>query len=411
MYGTNTKGRPILKGSKGGLYVMQNGKKVYKFKKASSSPTNNVPASYGTNTKGRPILKGPKGGLYVMQNGKKVYKFKKAAASPAPPKSGGHLTTPMKKRLVNISRAVKSRSLLVPNPSKFPKVPIQFEQFIYSGKEPSLNGGKKSLKLQRSIDVINGLNNSVMGPRLADLPSQNWINSQVEYIRNLNTYDFYTAMAYTVRSHEWIGRWMYHKIIDNVYFSKPSRMIAPLFPQMSVIAHKFNSDYAKEFVRIMNDEPTYLYTWYNNSLNYIPNDMLEEALNLYTKDLTRIIKQAPPLDKSITVYRGVMSDIFKGKPGAIHSLEGFASTSYVPRYEYADRMYMRIKVLKGSRVLLLQALNTWDASGEFEILLNMDSKYIIRKRDLLRPVMNRNIRADTYGRLLDKYVTDITLIT
>jgi hypothetical protein len=384
-------------GPKGGLYVMHNGKKVYKFKRApkkgASPPARN--AGHGTNIKGRTIFTGPKGGLYVMHNGKKVYKFKRAPKSDL-----------VKNRLIKLAQTVKKRAAIVPIPSSLPKVNIQFEQFTYSEKDMNLIKGKRSLRLKKSIEVINSLNNSVMGPRTADLPSQKWIDSQIAYINNLSTYDFYTAMAYTVRSHEWIGKWMYYKNISTIEFSKTYGMIAPLYPQVSIVAKEFDSDFAKEFVRLMRYEPDNLYSWYKENINYMPEDILYRAINLYVKDLDRIIRRAPPLDKAITVYRGVVSDIFKGKIGAVHSLQGFTSTSYVPRYEYAGRMYLRIKVLKGSRVLLLQALNTWDSFGEFEILLNTGSKYIIRKRDLKRPVVNNsNIR----DHLATKYVTDITL--
>lgn len=330
-----------------------------------------------------------------MHNGKKVYKFKRAPKSDL-----------VKNRLIKLAQTVKKRAVKVPIPSSLPKVNIQFEQFTYSEKDMNLIKGKRSLRLKKSIEVINSLNNSVMGPRTADLPSQKWIDSQIAYIKNLSTYDFYTAMAYTVRSHEWIGKWMYYKNISTIEFSKTYGMIAPLYPQVSIVAKEFDSDFAKEFVRLMRYEPDNLYSWYKKNINYMPEDILYRAINLYVKDLDRIIRRAPPLDKAITVYRGVASDIFKGKIGAVHSLQGFTSTSYVPRYEYAGRMYLRIKVLKGSRVLLLQALNTWDSFGEFEILLNTGSKYIIRKRDLKRPVVNKNNIRD---HLDTKYVTDITL--
>lgn len=64
---TNKKGRPILKGPKGGLYVIgPNGKKIYKKL---------VPSS-GVNTKGRTVHKGKQGGHYVLsKKSTKMYKF------------------------------------------------------------------------------------------------------------------------------------------------------------------------------------------------------------------------------------------------------------------------------------------------------------------------------------------------
>jgi len=70
--GKNSKGRPIHKGPKGGLYVLQGGRKIYTFKTATVV---NKPASLGKNSKGRQIHKGARGGLYVLQGGRKIYKF------------------------------------------------------------------------------------------------------------------------------------------------------------------------------------------------------------------------------------------------------------------------------------------------------------------------------------------------
>ena len=63
----NKKGRPILKGPKGGLYVIgPNGKKIYK----------KLVPSTGINTKGRNVKTGQRGGHYVLsKKGTKMYKF------------------------------------------------------------------------------------------------------------------------------------------------------------------------------------------------------------------------------------------------------------------------------------------------------------------------------------------------
>ncbi len=71
--GKNSKGRQIHKGARGGLYVLQGGRKIYTFKTASVAVSK--PVSLGKNSKGRQIHKGARGGLYVLQGGRKIYKF------------------------------------------------------------------------------------------------------------------------------------------------------------------------------------------------------------------------------------------------------------------------------------------------------------------------------------------------
>ena len=58
-YGFNIKGRAIMRGPKGGLYVMQGTRKIYKPVKSKGNS--------------REILRGPKGGMYYLRSGRKVY--------------------------------------------------------------------------------------------------------------------------------------------------------------------------------------------------------------------------------------------------------------------------------------------------------------------------------------------------
>ncbi len=415
-HGTNTKGRPIHKGPKGGLYVLQNGKKIYKFKVATGATGGTAPprpspppTTTNVNTKGRPIHKGPKGGLYVLQNGKKIYKFKVAVApAPAPsPKKKG-LTTPLKARLLKLAEAIKKRKASPKtNSIKFKSKEFTFTKFSVVGN-PSLIGGNKTLqfKTSRVKYVKSGINEEGMAIREDELPLQTWISAQGTYINKLDNYDFYTAIAYTVRSHQWIGPWL-RGSKSSVYFSRPPGFIVPLFPQVSALMDKDaykTSIWARTFILTPLNQK---YTWYSANVNNMPMHLQNAAIELYVKDLQRIIKNAPPLPQSMIVYRGIDSDIFKGKLGAMHTLNEFASTAYVPQYLYGKSRYMRLKLLKGSRILLLQGLNNWDANGEFEILLNKGARYIIRKRNILRPVLNRPVIPRV---LPKKYITDITVL-
>jgi hypothetical protein len=91
-HGRNSLGRKIMKGPRGGLYVMVGASKKYGAKptsqklspkkpspkkpsplKKSPSPPKKSPSPHGRNSKGRKILKGPRGGLYVMVGAVKKY--------------------------------------------------------------------------------------------------------------------------------------------------------------------------------------------------------------------------------------------------------------------------------------------------------------------------------------------------
>jgi hypothetical protein len=84
-HGRNSLGRKIMKGPKGGLYVMVGATKKYGAKpslKKTSPPSKKSPsltskklspAPHGRNSQGRKIIKGPRGGLYVMVGAVKKY--------------------------------------------------------------------------------------------------------------------------------------------------------------------------------------------------------------------------------------------------------------------------------------------------------------------------------------------------
>ena len=85
-HGRNSLGRKIMKGPRGGFYVMVGASKKYGAKPTSQklspkkpsppkipSPPKKSPSPHGRNSLGRKIMKGPRGGLYVMVGAVKKY--------------------------------------------------------------------------------------------------------------------------------------------------------------------------------------------------------------------------------------------------------------------------------------------------------------------------------------------------
>jgi hypothetical protein len=276
---------------------------------------------------------------------------------------------------------------------------------MFSVTKFSPNSGRNNYRnVSFPVKYYNTNNNSVLVVKKSCLPTQEWLNEQSAYIKKLNDYDFLTAAAYTVRSHEWIGIWLRTRNANLVKFTKPRGFVTPLFPQVDqILSEKPQSFMIYPWVvRFINAPDQYEY--FHAHINSMPLSLLRLALNIYTTDLQRIIRKAPPLPNMVCVFRGVYTDVFRGQFGVQHKMNEFASTAYVPQRNYAPDRYIRIKLLKGTRVLLLQGLNTWKPNGEFEILLNKDSRYIIRKRNLLRRVVN-----NLNGKSRQAEVTDITV--
>ena len=214
------------------------------------------------------------------------------------------------------------------------------------------------------------------------------MDAQAKYLEGLSYDDLYTVASYTVRSHQWIGPWIRGTGVPT--FTTPYGHILPLWPQIV------------KYIRT--GSARIRYEDYKAYIKVMPKQVRDILLTMYVKDLQRIFKKAPPLPRTMYVYRGILSDVFNGKAGAVHTMGEFASAGYVPQEVYGQHRYMRIKLLKGTRVLLLQGLNKWHDHGEFEILLNKGSHYIIRARNILRPVLNR-----PRNTIYKKYVTDITV--
>ena len=63
---TDRKGLTIFKGVRGGYFVRKGNKKIYR--KTTGSGLNYTGAK---NALGRPIIRGPRGGLYILVNGKR----------------------------------------------------------------------------------------------------------------------------------------------------------------------------------------------------------------------------------------------------------------------------------------------------------------------------------------------------
>lgn len=238
-------------------------------------------------------------------------------------------------------------------------------------------------------EYINALlkNGTVMAVHPDYVPTDQWIDAQNKYISKLSPYDLETVKAYTVRSFEWIGEWFRSKNTSKVSFTvNDNKFVTPLRPQLTKILCLGPNEKV--------------------DVKTLAPHVLDEALRMYIQDLHRIIKGAPPLKTTMYVFRGIDQDVFQGKPGTHHTLDSFASAAYIPQPGYASHGYMRVKLLRGTRVLLLQGLNKWRTTGEYEVLMNLGSRYVISKRNLMRYVINNPNREARKLR-----VSDVTVYT
>ena len=235
---------------------------------------------------------------------------------------------------------------------------------------------------------------------------QEWFRRQSAYITRLSDYDFWTVQAHTNRSHSWIGPYTYRGNIPRFTSLGGSKHITPLWPQLRKMI--LNGTYRAEVAwvrqfKTLTDEKA-RYDLLTRNLSSVPNAVKKDALELYKKDLKRIIAGAPKTKKKMIVYRGAGFDIFKGNPGHWYKLKSFCSGAYnVKHAAIYGHLFTRITVLPGSPVLFVAGTNQWDTAGEYELMVNLDTQYLIRGRGVLRHVYYNGRRMN------DARVTDVII--
>ena len=237
---------------------------------------------------------------------------------------------------------------------------------------------------------------TMVATRASDI-DLDWFKRQDKYVKNLSDYDFWTAQAHTNRSHMWIGPFMYKGTVPT---SLPGPRggsythIAPLWPQIRKMilddtyiyrtgADAWRDAWARDFKRMTSEKARY--DLYCDNMSHIPALVMQRALGMYKDDLKRIIAGAPKSRKKMTLYRGASFDIFRNQPGHWHTLNSFCSAAYNLSHALAyGNTLQRITVLPGSPVLLVAGMNQWGPQGEYEIMVNIGTKYLIRARGVKR---------------------------
>ena len=434
----NVLGRTIWKGPRGGEYVIRGTSKLYKFTEAApASPAPRIPTpprEPPKNTYGRIIHKGPRGGFYTKKGARKIYAFEPAhgttmnnvrayyaapvaptaAAAPSPsvrrsvsPNVAARLANirarlnalrraraeAIPKRRANVERRLKNALGRVRARLERPMHLASHIRKIRLCHAPASVPRKKCKVITVDMTLYDSplVNQGVI---LADhedaLPTDEWFKAQNEYISSLSDYDFWTVQAHTNRSHSWIGPYLYrsgHPL--PAYY--PGRSggahihILPLWPQVRklILNGTYRPDGTNWVHLFLNtaDEKT-RYTIYGNNMSSMPRSIQKMALDMYRDDLKRIIARAPRTKRKMILYRGTQTDLFRGPTGHWHTLSSFCSTAFYLKWasSYSAGSLQRITVLPGSPVLLVAGVNQWQTAGEDEIMVNVDTKYLIRQR-------------------------------
>ena len=274
---------------------------------------------------------------------------------------------------------------------------------------------RKPCKIRRAtISVYNSpmVNDGTMVATRASDIDLDWFKRQDTYVKNLSDYDYWTAQAHTNRSHSWIGPFLYRGTVSSHLPGTGGKHIAPLWPQVRELilngtfkrrsgSEGYRDAWFEDFKRMTSEKDRY--GLFCNNADHLMSHMKRTALSMYREDLKRIIAGAPKSRKKMVLYRGASFDIFRSTKGHWHNLESFCSAAYDLKHAlgYEGGTMQRITVLPGTPVLLVAGMNQWNVAGEYEIMVNMGTKYLIRGRGVKRILWTGQRRMSR--------VTDVTI--
>jgi len=136
-------------------------------------------------------------------------------------------------------------------------------------------------------------------------------------------------------------------------------------------------------------------------------EIVKRAIELFVRDLDRIISKAPPLDAPMVVYRGTSRNVFDGIEGRVYDVNAFSSAAFDLPHAllYAGRrsksgVVQRVTLSPGTRVIVAAMVNLWNPRGENEIVLPRGTYEITKKS-------KERLIADTGGEMYPMKVTDV----
>jgi hypothetical protein len=332
---------------------------------------------------------------------------------------------------------------------------IKFKSFFQPGLEFSMNNYNKSVSL------------NLYDPNDEEIVDPIWFKKTNKYIKSLNTRDTLTIVGYTFHGDVWANTYLrgkfdileFYKEISNIKDFWLLHYMPLFFQALDVIKSytTFEDIIIKDSITTFKEQQLGKFIINSNFLKnnisvtrvlqmlnrknistvskYIALAHVADKLNtkfwflvleLFCKDLNRIINNSPPLRKNMVVFRGVKNDYYlKRSKQLYYRNEGFISSSMYYNKAKSFASYIesskrpricclkRITLPPGTRCLFISGLSKFPE--EFEILLSSNSVYHIRNQNSIYKIYKneyikeRDICADAPTNLKYLHVTDVTL--
>lgn len=336
----------------------------------------------------------------------------KAVQSPC---DKNQIRNPETGRCVLIDGVIGSKILGV-NSSKTP--PRTESKNAFSNKQPKIPNKKSVIRLPRILfdPETYGKSQTTKGiafatsnenrPNVFGMQSNvqdalvPWLTKQAQYIAKLNMDDFLTISAYANDSDKWLGKYQ-----SNEETKPPKRyyqtylgggsvpFVVPLYPQIRklVDSGKIPAKKLTRPLKLMGDKDLksdikifmdktkpekQRYEAFAEISQNLSGFAYQSGLKEYELDLQRIVMQAPPTEKKLTLFRGAKKLYMKmNKPTIVKQFSSTAYSTWQPLH-FGTEGFHRIELPPGSRALAMSIVNPWNDGGEDEILLPMNSEYV-----------------------------------
>ena len=240
-----------------------------------------------------------------------------------------------------------------------------------------------------------------------------WLNECNAYIKKLDPLDKFRLYGYSFHGDRYVNEYLRGDLNSNELLKRMKNHLTTFKLVFNQLFAEYLDVYKKTDDFLKNVTTGGRINFYNICCHSIANLETEELMKLvqnYTKKLSKILKNAPPLKKAMTLFRGSTSNYFqtldknkpfihKGYMSASVDYNVATSPSFINSYQGDTTCcLMVINVLPGTRLLPMTGLS--QINDEKEFLMNTDSKVMIRKTEMLPkiplsgiciPVINRDI--------------------
>jgi hypothetical protein len=166
---------------------------------------------------------------------------------------------------------------------------------------------------------------------------------------------------------------------------EPGNLYISVLKQFIKYKALIHSDFKKSKKKIE------MYNFVYKHMRYFTESSIKTIMQDYINTLQDIIKNAPPLKKKLTVYRGVIKDYYfpTDAQNIMYRNKGFVSTTInkgiaTHFMKTSDCCFKIITLLPGTKVLWTGGASRYEKEDEF--LLGLNTTYLIRSHETrLRP--------------------------